>query len=177
MMPPGHVVVTWSVAELLQQNNSRLQLDYRLLAACALLPDFIDKPLALFLFTDSQSGQNVAHSFVPHILLLVACLLWWRRALPYMLAFNGHLLADGMWRHTETFWWPFFGWSNFWQWKFMNTPTAMLNVYLEIITRYPQVWVVELLALAVLVAFVRRHCLYHWPALKQFVRTGRLAAQ
>ena len=55
MMPPGHIAATWGVATLLQQNNSRLtRLDYRLLALSALLPDLIDKPLVMLVFTDSR---------------------------------------------------------------------------------------------------------------------------
>jgi hypothetical protein len=178
MMPPGHLAVTWGVASLLQKNNRRLaRLDYRLLAFCALLPDFIDKPLAVLVFTRSHSSQNVTHSLSFHLLLLGLALLGWRRAVPYVLAANGHLLADRMWHHTETFWWPLFGWNVFWQYKPMNTPAAMLQEYLNIITRYPQVWLVEALALAMLLRFVFRRRLYHWPRLETFIRTGHLPAE
>jgi hypothetical protein len=175
MMPPGHLAATWGVAVLLQRNNPRLaRLDYRLLAVSAMLPDFIDKPLAIFIFTDSHSSQNIAHSFLLHVLVLTLTLLWWRQALPYTLAFNAHLLADHMWNHTETFWWPLFGWTVFWGYRPMNTPEDMLNVYLDIIIRYPHVWVIEVMAMAVLVWFVRRYQLYRWPMLKQFMCTGQL---
>ncbi len=51
MMPPGHIATTWGVAALTQQHNPQLAcLDYRLLAICALLPDLIDKPLAILIF-------------------------------------------------------------------------------------------------------------------------------
>jgi hypothetical protein len=177
MMPPGHVAVAWGVAELAQRNNPRLaSLDYRLLAFCALAPDLIDKPLAILVFTEAHTSQLIAHSFLWHALLLVATLLWWRPALPYVLAFNSHLLADRMWHHTESFWWPLFGWDVFWQFKFMNTPEAMVSVYWDILTRYPQVWVVELVAVAYLLSFVYRHRLYLWPRCSTFVRAGGLKA-
>ncbi len=177
MMPPGHLAVTWGVASLLQTNNRGLaRLDYRLLAFCALLPDVIDKPLAVLVFTASHSSQNVAHSLSFHLLLLALALLGWRRALPYVLAANGHLLADRMWHHTETFWWPLFGWDVFWQYKPMNTPAAMLQVYLDILTRYPQVWLVEVIALVMLFWFFSRRRLFHWPRLKTFILTGYLPA-
>ncbi len=175
MMPPGHVAATWGVASLLQQNNSRLaRLDYRLLAICALLPDLIDKPLAVLIFTESQSSQSIAHSLLFHAALLVIALLWWQPALPYVLAFNAHIVLDRMWNHTESFWWPVFGWDVLWTFKPMNTPEAMLNVYLDIITRYPQVWVFEIIGVIVLVWFIRRHRLYCWNSLKQFILTGRV---
>lgn len=175
MMPPGHVAVTWGVAQTLQKNNSRpAHVDYRLLAACSLLPDFIDKPLAILIFTDAHTSQLVAHSLLLNIAVLLAALLFWRSGLPYVLAFNAHLLLDRMWNHTESFWWPLFGWNVFWEYKPMNTPQEMVNVYLDIVTRYPQVWVIEVLAVAYLGWFVYRHKLYRWLELWQFIRTGRV---
>jgi hypothetical protein len=175
MMPPGHVAVTWGVARLLQQNNPRLaRLDYRLLALSALAPDIIDKPLALFVFTDAQTSQLIAHSLILNLLLLTLALLFWRPTLPYTLAFTAHLVADRMWNHNESFWWPLFGWNQFWVFKPMNTPEVMLNVYLDIITQYPQVSVVELIALLYLGWFCYQHRLYRWQDLKAFVLRGYL---
>ncbi len=144
MMPPGHIAVG-----LLSRHLWDEEPDWRGLAGAALLPDVIDKPLALLVFTDSHSTQNIAHSLLVHVLALVVAILWFRRALPYVLAFNTHLLADHMWYHIETFWYPLFGWNTFWQYKFMNSPQAMFSTYLDIL-RYPQVWVVEIFALAYL---------------------------
>ena len=169
MMPPGHIAITWAAADLWPENN----LDYRLLALCALLPDLIDKPLAIWVFPNSHSSQNIAHALLPHLALLLLALLWLRYALPYVLAFNAHLIADRMWNHTQTFWWPLFGWDAFWQFKAMNTPKTMLAVYLDIITRYPQVWVIEILALLFLGYFVWRHRLYVGKIGKRFLLTGR----
>jgi hypothetical protein len=175
MMPPGHVAVTWGIANAIQNNNPKLaHLDYRLLAVCALLPDFIDKPLAILVFTQAETSQLIAHSLLFNAILLMGALLYWRRALPYILAFNAHLVLDRMWRHTESFWWPLFGWNVFWQFKPMNTPETMFNVYIDIITRYPEVWVIELMALAILTWFIVRHRLYRWRCLKCFVLTGQV---
>lgn len=174
-MPPGHVAVTWGVARVIQKNNSGLtHLDYRLLALCGLLPDIIDKPLAILIFTSAESSQLVAHSLLFHAAFLLGALLFWRRAVPYVLAFNTHLVLDRMWHHTESFWWPLFGWNVFWQYKPMNSPEAMFNIYIDIITRYPQVWVFEIVAIIVLIGFGYRHRLYWWSALKRFLLTGRI---
>jgi len=145
MMPPGHIAVGLLTRHLWDDREP----DLRWLAGSALLPDIIDKPLALLVFTDSHSTQNITHALLPHVLVLVIALLWLRQALPYVLAFNTHLLADHMWYHTQTFWWPLFGWGTFWQYKFMNTPQAMVSTYLDIL-HYPEVWVVEAFALAYL---------------------------
>lgn len=175
MMPPGHIAATWGVAALCQQNNPHLaRLDYRLLAVSAILPDFLDKPLALLIFTHSNSTQNIGHSFLFHAVILTLTLLYWRRILPYTLAFTAHLLADHMWYHTETFWWPLFGWTTFWGYKPMNTPAEMLTVYLDIIGRYPHVWVVEVIALIILGWFIDRTYLYEWSRLNTFIWTGRV---
>ena len=175
MMPPGHVATTWGVAVALQQNNPRLaRLDYRLLAVCALLPDLIDQPLAILVFTQSHTSQLIFHSLLINLALLVVALLWWRAAVPYVLAFAGHVVLDRMWNHTESFWWPIYGWNVFWQYKPMNTPTEMVNVYLDIITRYPQVWVIELIAILFFVWFGLRFKLYLWERLKYFMWTGRI---
>ncbi len=175
MMPPGHVAATWGMAAAAQHHHPKLaRLDYRLLAICALLPDLVDKPLAILIFTDTPTSQLIAHSLLFNLALLISALLLWQRALPYVLAFNAHLLADRMWNHTETFWWPVFGWQSFWEYKPMNTAEAMFNVYLDIIVRYPQVWVVELAALVILLWFGLRYRLYRWPRLKYFLWTGRV---
>lgn len=174
-MPPGHVAATWGVASLLQANNPNLaRLDYRLLALSALAADFIDKPLALFVFTEASTSQLIAHSLVPNLILLALSLLFWPKALPYVLAFSLHLVADRMWHHTESFWWPFFGWDVFWIFKPMNTPETMLNIYLDIITRYPQVWVVEIVAVLLLIGFAFRYQLHRWTCLKHFILTGNI---
>jgi len=118
MIPPGHIVTTWGVAAVAQQHNPKLaRLDYRLLAFNALLPDIIDKPLAVLVFTDAPTSQLIAHSLLFNLALLIATLLLWRVAVPYVLVFNVHLLADRMWNHTESFWWPIFGWRTFWEYK------------------------------------------------------------
>ena len=175
MMPPGHVAVTWGVASLLQQNNAQLaRLDYRLLAVCALLPDLIDKPLAILVFKEAQTSQLIGHSLLTSLVLIIAALLLWPKALPYMLAFSAHLIADRMWNHAESFWWPLFGWNTFWTFRPMNTPETMISVYLDIVTRYPQVWVIEIAALLFLLWFVIRHGLYAWPRLIGFLRSGQL---
>jgi hypothetical protein len=175
MMPPGHVAVTWGVASLLQRNNPGLaRLDYRLLGLCALAPDLIDKPLAILVFTGAHTSQLITHSLLFNVVLLALALLWWRRALPYVLAFSSHLVADRMWHHTESFWWPLFGWNNFWEYKVMNTAGAMLSVYWDIVTRYPQVWAVEAIAIGFFVWFAAANKLYLWPVLAKFILTGRL---
>ncbi|HRV92037.1 MAG TPA: metal-dependent hydrolase [Anaerolineae bacterium] len=175
MMPPGHIATTWAVALALQKKNSKLaRLDYRGLAVASMLPDLIDKPLAVSVFTEAETSQLVAHSVLVHAVVLVGALLFRRKSLPYVLAFNGHLLLDRMWRHTESFWWPLFGWNVFWRFKAMNTPESMVSVYLDIITRYPRVWIVEIIAIATIMWVTIRHRLYRRNVFRTFLSSGSL---
>ena len=173
MMPPGHIATTWAVALALQKNNPKLAgLDYRLLAVASMLPDVIDKPLAVSVFPEAETSQLVGHSVFVHAIVLVGALLFHRKSLPYVLAFMGHLLLDRMWRHTETFWWPLFGWNVFWKFKAMNTTEQMVSVYIDIITRYPRVWIIEIIAIVTIMGMIIRYRLYRRNVFRTFLSTG-----
>jgi hypothetical protein len=90
--------------------------------------------------------------------------------LPYALISNSHLLADQMWKYPRTLFFPFSG--RFDSWKFMGTPSAMLDAYAEIVTR-PAILAVEAVGLVLLGWLVRRHRLYRKGSLKQFLLTGK----
>jgi membrane-bound metal-dependent hydrolase YbcI (DUF457 family) len=81
--------------------------DYRVAVLGALLPDLFDGPLG---------GARVLHTLAAPVAVLVAVMVLTRTrraarrhwlALP--IGMFVHLLADGMWARTETFWWPAFG--------------------------------------------------------------------
>jgi len=82
-------------------------IDYRLVVAGALLPDLIDAPFG---------GARVMHTVVASVVLLVGVMLATtrrrqarRRLLAVPIGTFLHLVVDGMWTRTETFWWPFLG--------------------------------------------------------------------
>ena len=82
-------------------------IDYRLVMAGALLPDVVDVWFG---------GARVLHSLTFSVVLLVAVMLATRgqrlrrrRLLAVPIGTFCHLVLDGMWTRTETFWWPFFG--------------------------------------------------------------------
>jgi hypothetical protein len=93
--------------------------------------------------------------------------------LPYALISNSHLLADQMWKYPRTLVFPFSGQLD--SWKFMGTPTAMLDAYAEILTR-PAILAVEALGLGLLAWVAHRGGLYRKGRLKQFLQSGRLTA-
>ena len=81
--------------------------DYRMVVVGALLPDLIDAPLG---------GARVAHTLLGAVAVLAVVMLATRgrrhvrrSLLAVPIGMFAHLVADGMWTRTETFWWPFFG--------------------------------------------------------------------
>ncbi len=94
------------------------EVDVRFLAAGALLPDVIDKPLGTILLADRLgSGRVYAHTLLFPIALMGVVVLATRRGTRrrragMALAIGAllHLLLDGMWTSTRTFLWPAFGW-------------------------------------------------------------------
>jgi hypothetical protein len=82
-------------------------LDYRLVVVGALLPDLVDAPFG---------GARVLHSVVASAVLLAGVMLATRhrrqarrRLLAVPIGTFLHLVLDGMWTRTQTFWWPFLG--------------------------------------------------------------------
>jgi hypothetical protein len=164
MLPFGHVAYTWTALIWLQSHHRATKVDYRGAAVAALLPDLIDKPLSLTLLADSGTSQGLSHTLLGQALftLIVACQSpqW----LPYALISNSHLVADQMWKYPRTLFFPFSG--RFDSWKFMGTPSAMLNAYAEIATR-PSILAIELLGLVMLLRITGKH------SLKQMVLSGK----
>jgi membrane-bound metal-dependent hydrolase YbcI (DUF457 family) len=84
-------------------------IDYRLVVLGALLPDLVDGPLF--------GGARYLHTLAFSVVLLVVVMLATRgrrglrrRSLAVPIGTLCHLVLDGMWARTTTFWWPFFGW-------------------------------------------------------------------
>ncbi len=122
MFPLGHMGLTVGLGFLLTRRGWLAPpADYRVLLVGSLLPDFVDKPLALALGID---GRNVAHSLLVVALLTLVLVgprlgqsrsavpVARRLALPLPLLTLGlwtHLLLDRMWHSTHALFWPFQG--------------------------------------------------------------------
>lgn len=146
--------------------------DYRWLAVAAMLPDIADKPLAITVFKASQTSQGLFHTLLLHLAVAAVALAVWRwRSLPYLLAFNMHLLLDQSWHHPETLFFPVMGWE-FDPYRFMGTPEAMVSVYWDIFL-LPQIWVAEGIGAIILAVLFFHYRLYRWPNLRHFLLTGR----
>lgn len=133
--------------------------DYRMVMVGALLPDLVDAPFG---------GARVAHTLVGAVAVLAVVMLATRgrrhvrrSLLAVPIGMFAHLVADGMWARTETFWWPFFGWSLTDRLPFLDhgLPVLLLE---------------ELAGVAIVVWCWRRFRLGDPAVRRQFFRTGHL---
>jgi hypothetical protein len=87
--------------------------DLRLVPIAALLPDLLDKPLALLAPGFAQGWTRlVGHSLSGLALFaLVATLRIKWRAWPLVLAYGLHLVLDRMWQDGHILLWPFMGFA------------------------------------------------------------------
>ena len=170
MLPFGHVAYTWAALAWLQSQGRATGVDYRCAAVAALLPDLIDKPLTLTLMSGSGTSQGPAHTLLGQTCLVAVTAQLKPEWLPYAAISSSHLLADQMWKYPRTLLFPFSG--RFDSWKFMGTPSAMLDAYAEIATR-PGIMAIEAVGLVLLGWLVRRHRLHRREMLKRFLLTGR----
>ena len=148
------------------------QVDYRKVALAAVLPDLIDKPLAMLVFPEWKAGLLFAHAPVFHLLAL-----WLTRKRPtlfaYALALFSHIVGDRIWYFGNTFWFPFRG-LRFHRWRDIGNPRSFGRAYRDLFVRRPGLVLYELAALLVLLWFIRSTGLTSRRALAGFIRTGKL---
>jgi inner membrane protein len=94
------------------QRSTASWLNYWFLALGSLLPDIVDKPLALVY----GGGRDLCHTLVFIMLILtVGALLYRIRKSSWLLCIAlgcvAHVLLDAMWLKQSTFLWPLFGWG------------------------------------------------------------------
>ncbi|MER2598221.1 MAG: metal-dependent hydrolase [Caldilineales bacterium] len=174
MLPPAHIEFTWAALNALQRRAGLFpKADYRLIALAAVLPDLVDKPLATFVLTDEDAALLFGHTALVHSGVWASA---WaagklEQALPYLLAFSGHLLADRMWSFRQTLCWPLRG-RRFHQWKHVGSPQAILQAYLHVIRQEPLLITFELLGALLLAWFVLDRGLWQHAAMADFLHTG-----
>jgi len=189
MLPTGHIEYTWATLNLLQRKSGLFRdADYRLVALAALAPDLLDKPLALTLYRDTNAALFWGHNLWFHAAVWVAAWGWTQhsgrykqgqtesspfpKALPYLLAFSGHLIADRMWGFQETLFYPLG--AGYWHpWVHVGEPAAMLDAYVEIIRTTPILVTFEVIGLALLGWLAWDRKLGRWGRVVRFLRRGR----
>jgi hypothetical protein len=179
MMPTGHIVFALGTTQLGRRALPRRNnVDWRLIALVPLLPDLIDKPLAVvispLLFSHAHSSRLIAHSLLPSLLLLAVTLLFRRGWLPYTLALSSHLIADRMWNKPVTLLWPAYGLTAFRSVESSGVLRAIAHVHGDNLMQYLQTWLVELSALTVLAWLVWHYQLWRWQNLRQVLVSGHV---
>lgn len=166
-----HSGLTMLIVWFVMRGNTRI--DYRVVAAAALIPDLIDKPLGRILFRDELgSGRLIGHTLLFNVAFF--CVLFFmrgkikRRFTLIPLSSLLHLAEDGMWNHPRTFWWPLFG-TEFPKVPMSGGFWSMLDP-----TRHPGAYVQEAVGLAVIAWLLASHGLLNRDGIRSFLRTGRL---
>jgi hypothetical protein len=170
MLPLGHIAYTWAALTWLQSRGRAQNIDYRGAALAALLPDLVDKPLSLTLLSDSGTSQGVSHTLLGQTALTLILTRAKAEWAAYAFIVNSHLVADQMWKYPRTLFFPLSGGLD--SWKFMGTPAAMLDAYVEIIKR-PAIAAGELIGLALLTWVGYKTRLYRRSGVKQLLLTGK----
>jgi membrane-bound metal-dependent hydrolase YbcI (DUF457 family) len=126
-------------------------LDIRWLLVGSLLPDIIDKPVGLYIFSDTFSnGRIFSHTLL--FLIVIAAVGFYllkKHRQSWMLALAAgnfaHLILDGMWQTPETLFWPLLGFS---------FPTEELEGWASTIWKVlfsdPSVYIPEIVGLVIL---------------------------
>ena len=151
-------------------------MDLRYLALGALLPDIVDLPLGIVMWSEWQAARLIAHSIVFGSLVMLLVLVFTRRGpvrKQWMLLAVGvllHLLLDAMWQEPETLWWPFLGW------EFSATPFATFGDYAIDVLTDPIMWLGEAAGLVYLAYLWRASGLSDPSARSRLLRSGVVSA-
>jgi hypothetical protein len=174
MLPQSHVFLAIGLQKFLHDLFPKFpDADYRKVALAAVLPDLVDKPLAIFVFPDLNAGLLFSHAPLFHLLPWLLSALR-PGLLPYALAFTGHIIADRIWFFGDTFWFPLRGFR-FHQWQHIGDPRAFASAYKGLFKRRPDLYLYEFGAIALLAWFVISGGLTSRRALSKFVRSGKLS--
>lgn len=176
MLPPAHVQLTWGALNWLQRRwRSFRHADYRLVAVAAVLPDLIDKPLAVFVFPRWNAALLFAHTLLAHLGVWGAAAATGnlRRGLPYLLAFSGHLLADRIWKFPLTLFWPLKG-RRFQPWQHVGSPKAFGRAYVKALGQYPYLTLAEGAGLLASLWLVWDRGLLRRERLLRWLRSGQM---
>ncbi|HVM54831.1 MAG TPA: hypothetical protein VM262_16720 [Acidimicrobiales bacterium] len=133
-------------------------IDHRMVMAGAVLPDVVD---------GATGGPWVFHSVLASVGLLALVMaatvrrrLLRRRLIVLPIGTFLHLVFDGAWGDTDTFWWPFTG--GFGEGRLPSIERGVLSLVLEVV------------GLAIFVWAYRRFRLGEREHRDRFLRTGRL---
>lgn len=114
----GHIGITLGIFFGLLYLIPQLQtiIDPTYLVIGSLLPDLIDKPLGIIIYSSTiANGRTIAHTLLfSFTLFLTGLYLYDKRGDTKILTLAScsifHLMEDQMWASPRTLFWPFLGW-------------------------------------------------------------------
>ena len=145
------------------------RIDYRLVLAGAVLPDFVDKPLALAGF---GGGRSIAHTLLFAVVLsvLVGALgrrrAWRWAALGLAVGVWLHLALDAMWEAPDVLLWPAYGLP-----FPVPEPMDLWRLLMSLLAS-PVLLGEEIMGGALLIGMVAWKKMYSLPALRRFLSSG-----
>jgi inner membrane protein len=154
-----------SILDKLRDTSGRL--DYRMVIIGSMLPDIIDKPLALMFGSSGLfTGRGYAHTLLFSLLLLAGGIIFKKpRVLTLCVAGFSHLILDEIWEIPVTLFWPLLG-------KLDITDTEGWFSRLWENLSLPEVFIPEIIGLAVVLYITFR--VIRDRNLIRFIRLGSL---
>jgi inner membrane protein len=159
-------------SELIGLNSLSRFVDLRLLMIGSMIPDIMDKPLALCGF---GNGRSITHTLL--IALVVLCIgfsliLNYKKTwlLAIAIGMLTHLILDSMWATPQTLFWPLYGWS-------FTSPVTRLSfhqvtLWWNILITNSGVYISEGIGLAILLGAAS--IIVSQKGLKSFLIKGKL---
>jgi inner membrane protein len=170
----GHIGLTIGLIllglVLFNRKDLIYQLDFRIIAVFAILPDIIDKITGHVLFAGSlNNGRLFCHTLLFMIIFAMIFFFivgqkWWVFTFPIIT----HQLFDQLWIDPQTWLWPYYGW------QFESQQIDIWAHWLIALTSDPYIITTEILGIIVILAVFINFKLIRKKNLSLFIRKGKL---
>ncbi|GKU31651.1 metal-dependent hydrolase [Clostridium folliculivorans] len=174
MMFFGHVGITTALVKSIDDNlDSFDSIDYRFVLAGSILPDLIDKPLAVvFLVGHAQSFRFFAHTLIFSVILVIigiGCYIIKNRNNILMLGICSliHTILDLSWVFPKIYFYPFLGL------RFpMDTSYKFVPNYAKLYFSHFSYFIFEVIGIILLYYFLKKAKSY--KSIKSFIKNGKI---
>jgi membrane-bound metal-dependent hydrolase YbcI (DUF457 family) len=171
----GHIGIAVGIAFIILL-IIKIKADYRFVILGSMLPDIIDKPLGIYIFTQAlDSGRVFCHTLLFVILLALISLILYSKRRQTWLAFltlgsAAHIILDEMWETPGILFWPLYGFD------FGHRVCSGSYVVQIIKSNYDNLYTyeTELIGIVILALFAVYYKLYEPARMKAFLLRGEL---
>lgn len=171
----GHIGITVGIVFLILL-FFKVKADYRVVMIGSMLPDIIDKPLGIYVFTQAlDSGRVFCHTLLFVAVLALSSVILYRRKKQTWLAFLAigsgiHLILDQMWQWPGILFWPLYGFDFGHR---VGTGSYVVEIIKSNIDNL-YTYETELVGIVILALFAAYYKLYEPARLKAFLLKGEL---